>query len=523
MGLYIDKGNLEFQIARNSSYVDKSGLITIVNETLRTEQRCSCVTRSRRFGKSMAANMLCAYYDRSCDSRELFVDLEVAQDPSFEKYLNKYPVIKLDITDFTTQYRNEDDIVDRMQEALKEDIRKAYPGIIAEDFDKDLMEMLSLINLATGDSFIMVIDEWDAICREFSPQSKAMDAYVDWLRRMFKGSNSLRVFAGVYMTGILPIKKYNTESALNNFVEYSMTDPGDMATYLGFTKDEVMKLCTERNRDYDEMAKWYDGYIIGDAHSMFNPNSVMMSLNRRKCASFWASTGAFDKVTSYITMNYNGLKDDILLMLAGGRCRVEPTTFNNDMHDVRCKDDVLTVLIHLGYLAYDADKGRCYIPNQEVRLEMEKAVRSSEWRIAKVVEDSRDLLDATLAGNAEAVAAAIDCAHDENTSILSYNDENSLACVLTIAYIFAQNDYVVHRELPTGKGFADLVFIPRKNVDSPAIVIELKCDLDADTAIEQIHRKQYPAKVAQYSDNLLLVGINYDKGSKTHSCKIERA
>lgn len=521
MGLYIDKGNVEFDQVRNSTYVDKSGLIAVINATLKTEQRCSCVTRSRRFGKSMAANMLCAYYDRSCDSHELFTDLEIAQDSSFETYLNKFPVIKLDITDFTTQYRNDDSIVDRIQEALKEDVRRVYHGVIAEDFNKDLMEMLSLINMATGDSFIMVIDEWDAICREFAPQSKAMDAYVDWLRRMFKGSNSLRVFAGVYMTGILPIKKYNTESALNNFVEYSMTDPGDLATYLGFTKDEVMTLCAERNRDYEEMAKWYDGYIIGDAHSMFNPNSVMKSLNRRKCASFWAATGAYDKVASYITMNYESLKDDILLMLAGGRCRVEPSTFNNDMHDIRCKDDVLTVLIHLGYLAYDADKGRCYIPNQEVRIEMEKAVRCSEWRIAKVVEDSRDLLDATLAGNAEAVAAAIDSAHDENTSILSYNDENSLACVLTIAYIFAQNDYIVHRELPTGKGFADLVFIPRKNVDSPAIVVELKCNRDADTAIEQIHRKQYPTKVAQYADNLLLVGINYDKETKTHSCKIE--
>ena len=218
MGTYIDRGNRNFEQARNSTYVDKSGLIAVINRTLFTEQRRSCVTRSRRFGKSLAANMLCAYYDRSCDSRSLFADLEIANDPSFEKYLNKFPVIKLDLTDFTTRYREDSDIIDLIQEALKEDMKKAYPGIVPDDFSDDFMEMLTAINQATGDSFIMIIDEWDAICREFEPHSKVMDAFVNWLRRMFKGGDSLDVFAGVYMTGILPIKKYKTESALYNFM-----------------------------------------------------------------------------------------------------------------------------------------------------------------------------------------------------------------------------------------------------------------------------------------------------------------
>ncbi len=521
MGTYINKGNYDFRVALNSTYVDKSGLISVINETLFTERCRSCVTRSRRFGKSMVANMLCAYYDRSCDSRSLFENLEIAHDPSFEKYLNKFPVIKLDITDFTTQFKDDPTIIDKMQEALKADVREAYPNIIPDDFKADFMEMLIKINQATGDSFIMVIDEWDAICREFESGSKVMDSYVNWLRRMFKGSNTLRVFAGVYMTGILPIKKYNTESALNNFVEYSMVNPGRMASHLGFTKKEVIALCKEYGRDIDEIEKWYDGYVIGKEKSMFNPNSVIMSLLQDECRSFWASTGAYDKVATYIEMNFEGLKDDIISMIAGGTCPVKVTKFSNDMHDIKCKDDVLTVLIHLGYLAYNPEERECYIPNMEVRMELENAIEDSGWRIADTITNSHKLLKATLTGDADYVARAIDQAHDENTSILSYNNENSLACVLTVAYIYAQNDYIVHRELATGKGFADLVLIPRRNVDKPAIVLELKYKKDVDTAIEQIKRKKYVSKIEQYSGDILLVGINYDKKKKLHTCVIE--
>ena len=408
MGRYIDKGNRHFSIARNSTYVDKSGLIAVVNGTLFTEQCRSCVTRSRRFGKSMAANMLCAYYDRSCDSRSLFADLEIARDPSFEKYLNKFPVIKLDVTDFTTRYKDCPNIVDLIQKELKADVREAYPGIVPDDFDDDFMSMLFRIHQATGDTFVMVIDEWDAICREFDPKSKVMDSFVNWLRRMFKGSNSLKVFAGVYMTGILPIKKYNTESALNNFEEYSMVEPGDIATYLGFTKEEVEKLCRDNGRDFEEMRKWYDGYIIGNATAMFNPNSVMTSIRRKKCGSYWASTGAYDKVATYMEMNYEGLKDDVISMLAGESCSVEVTKFSNDIHDIRCKDDVLTVLVHLGYLAYNPETRRCFVPNFEVRQELRNAVEDCSWRIAEVIGNSSDLLNATLAGDIHLVGINYD-------------------------------------------------------------------------------------------------------------------
>ena len=520
MGTYINIGNSGFQSAINSEYVDKSRLIAVVNATLNNERRYTCVTRSRRFGKSMAAKMLYAYYDQSCDSRELFAGLEIVKDPSFEKYLNRFPAIFLDISDFVTRF-HDDDIVAHIEAELIEDVHAAYPDVPVLEGD-DLMKFLIRVNSKNKQQFIFIIDEWDAICREFKKGASAMDRYVNWLRRMFKGGLSMQVFAGVYMTGILPIKKYPTESALNNFIEYSMVMPRKMANYFGFTKSEVRVLAEKHGMDIDELEKWYDGYQIGGELSIFNPNSVMLAIDSDWCESYWGKTGSYDAIADYIKMNFEGLKDNIIQMMAGNRCRVNPTGFQNDMSVINTRDDVLTLLIHLGYLSYDRRESECFIPNREVWGEMANAVESCHWEhVTKALEQSRQLLRDTLDGNEEAVARGIDAAHDENTSILSYNDENSLACVLSLAYIYAKNDYVMHRELPTGKGFADIVLMPRKNVDSPAIIVELKCNQDAGTAIAQIKRRHYSAKVAEYTGEILLVGINYDKQQKTHTCQIE--
>ena len=521
MGVYINKGNLEFRSIRKGEYIDKSGLITRINKTLDSEFRFSCVTRSRRFGKTVAAKMLAAYYDHSCDSRELFADLAIASDPSFEEHLNKYPVVYLDMTRFTTQ-PNDEGIVAKVEAKLKEERIDTYPDVPLKDGD-DLMDFMLRVAEVTGKRFIFIIDEWDAICRIYNPHTKGMDEYVEWLRRMFKDVTGMRAFAAVYMTGILPIKNYQTESALNNFIEYSMVEPRQLGPFFGFTKEEVKTLTESHNMDFDEMEKWYDGYQIGDERSMFNPNSVMQALDTGRCLSFWASTGSFDAVSGYINMNFDGLKDAIIDMLGGGRVKVNPTKFQNDLSVIRSKDDVLTVLIHLGYLSYNWRRKECYIPNLEVEGELVNAVEENRWEIVnEALEQSERLLEATLHGDSDTVARLVDAAHTENTSILSYNDENSLACVISLAYYFARNNYHIHREYPTGSGYADLVLIPRKDVESPALVIELKYNKDAQAAISQIKQKNYPAQIAPYTGDILLVGINYDRQKKCHECQIER-
>ncbi|MCF0197339.1 MAG: AAA family ATPase, partial [Bacteroidaceae bacterium] len=460
MATYINLGSEAFASALNDEYMDKTGLIAAINDTLFKEKRFSCVSRCRRFGKSMAAKMLCAYYDRSCDSRELFRGLKIEQDPDFEKHLNKYPVIYVDMTNFVTDFGHDNDIVKHMQETVAESIAKAYPDVPLSKPTR-LMDVLTEIAETTGDQFIMIIDEWDAICREFSPKEKAMDEYVNLLRRMFKSSDALRVFAGVYMTGILPIKKYQTESALNNFWEYSMVQPAGLASFFGFTKSEVQCLCEKYGMDFEEMAKWYDGYHIGDEPSMFNPSSIIKAIYSKKCRSYWSSTGSFEAVKQYIQMDYEGLKGDIVLMLGGGRCRVKTTRFQNDPNQVFSKDDVLTLLIHLGYLAYDEDTESCYIPNKEVADEMEGAIEENNWReVIVAIRDSEELLDNLLYGEAEAVAAGVEKVHEDSASLLKYNNENALACVINLAFYAARSKYKMLRELPTGRGFADIVFVP---------------------------------------------------------------
>ena len=533
MGTYINKGNNAFRDIVTHEYVDKTSLIPLINATLNSENRYSCVTRCRRFGKSMAAKMLCAYYDKSCDSRELFVGLRAEKDQSFETYLNKYSVLYLDVTSFTARPELRTNIVRVIQERIIEELKDVFPDVTYDD-NSDLMDVLSAIHAATDEKFFFIIDEWDAICREFpgrhgmkgDPESVTptiLDEYVMLLRRLFKTQDSDEVFAGAYLTGILPIKKYNTESALNNFCEYSMIDPAYLAACYGFTKDEVQELAKRHNASMEELKQWYDGYSIGREKSIYNPYSVMKALQRGVCKSYWSTTGAYDSVKTYIQMNFDGLKDDIIRMLAGERVSVRTTGFQNDMRIVNSKNDVLTVLIHLGYLAYDQQTNKCNIPNKEVADEMNNAVNATAWtQLAKALENSQNLLEATLSGDEQAVAQGIDLAHDEHTSILAYNDENSLACVLAIAYIWAKNEYIIHREYATGKGYADLVMIPRRNVSKPALVIELKFNQSTDTAIRQIKQKNYPAKLAEYTGDILLVGINYDKETKQHTCQIEQ-
>ena len=415
MGTYINKGNSEFRDIVNSEYVDKTSLIPLINATLNSERRYSCVTRCRRFGKSMAAKMLCAYYDKSCDSRELFVGLKAEQDKTFETYLNKYSVLYLDVTSFTARPELRVNIVRNIQNEMCSELKKSFPDI---DYSEttDLMGVLSAIHNATGEKFFFIIDEWDAICREFPGRQKMkgdpetvtptiMDEYVMLLRRLFKTQDSDKVFAGAYLTGILPIKKYNTESALNNFNEYSMIDPAYLAACYGFTEEEVLLLAKRHNASMENLKLWYDGYSIGREKSIYNPYSVMRALQRGVCKSYWSTTGAYDSVRTYIQMNFEGLKDDIIRMLSGESVYVDTTEFTNDMNIVRSKNDVLTVLIHLGYLAYDDDTFECYVPNKEVGDELNNAIKATSWEaLAKTIQNSRNLLAATILGNEQAVS-----------------------------------------------------------------------------------------------------------------------
>lgn len=325
-----------------------------------------------------------------------------------------------------------------------------------------------------------------------------------------------------YITGILPIKKIENESALNNFDEYTMLNSGNLSQYYGFTEEEVKKLCQKYNMEFDSIKAWYNGYFINELH-MYNPNSVVSAMLRRQIASYWKNTSSFKTINRLIQLNYAGLKDDILDILAGGKVRVKTASFSNDLHDITSKDNAITALIHLGYLGFDAERSQAYLPNYEVATAYESALETGSWQeVARSIGLAEDLLWATIDKEAAKVAEFIEIAHESYASVFKYNDENSLSCVLTMAYFTAPAYYNIIREMPAGKGFADMVLIPRKDSGNrPAMVIELKWDKSADTAIRQIREKRYAGVLKDYAEKILLVGINYDKETKKHECVIE--
>lgn len=519
--MYLNPGDEGFRTAlRSKIYVDKTGLIGYTNGVLGTNQKYVCVSRPRRFGKTMAANMLAAYYDRQIDSVALFQDLEIGRDPSFQTHINRYHVIFLNMQEFLSRSHDVSTMKEQLTKYVLLELLRAFPDL--DYLEKNnLVMVLQDIYRSYKVPFVFIIDEWDCIFREKKRDLDAQTKYLDFLRDLLKD----KAYVGLaYMTGILPIKKYGTHSALNMFDEFSMTDASFLAQYAGFTEAEVRDLCERFDVDFQETKRWYDGYLLGKGLPVYSPKSVVDVMLRKKFGSYWTHTETYEALKVYMVMNFDGLKDAVVRMLAGGRCKINPRTFQNDMTSFQEKDDVLTLLVHLGYLAYDSDRKEVFVPNLEIETEFKNAIDGAGWNeVIKTIDSSNTLLEATWAGDAQAVAAGIDEAHMDTASILAYNDENALSCVISLAYYSAKEYYTLIREFPSGKGFADLVFLPRQNhMDKPALVVELKWDKSAEGAISQIKEKQYGKALQGYSGEILLVGINYDKGSKVHQCMIEK-
>ena len=525
MGRFVNPDNSAFQVALNSPiYVDKTGLLEYTNSVLNTTEAYICNSRPRRFGKSYAANMLAAYYSKGCNSEEMFSGLDISRESDFKTHLNKYDVIHLDIQWFLANCDNVDNVVAFITKSVQAELREIYPGVLPEE-EISLSESLSRIKNIVGQKFIIIIDEWDVLIRDEAANKKVQEKYINFLRAMFKGTEPTKYIQLAYLTGILPIKKEKTQSALNNFDEFTMLDAGVMAPYIGFTEAEVKKLSEKYQQDFAEVKRWYDGYLLKD-YQVYNPRAVVSVMLRGEYRSYWSETASYDVIVPLINMNYDGLKTAVIEMLSGAEVKVNVAAFQNDTEDIKSKDDVLTYMIHLGYLGYNENRKTAFVPNEEIRQELTTAVESKKWNEMLILQlNSENLLDATLDMDGEAVAEEIEKIHNEHVSVIQYNNENSLSSVLTIAYLSAMQYYFKPiREFPTGRGFADFVFIPKpeyKN-DYPALLVELKWNQNAQTALTQIKTKKYPSSILNYTGDILLVGINYDKKSKEHQCLIEK-
>ena len=522
MGIYLNPRNNGFAEACESDiYIDKSELIAFTNKKLGKLGKCICVSRPRRFGKSVNMNMLSAFYSRGCDSREMFEKLKIVKMPDWDKHLNKYNVIHINMQRFLSNTHSMDELLNLLKRSLLWELTDEFSDVRLFDETNLTRTMMDIYN-KKNIPFVILIDEWDCIFREHKDDKKAQEKYLDFIRDWLKDQSYVAL---AYMTGILPIKKYGTHSALNMFDEYSMVDSGEIAGRTGFTEDEVEELCTKYGMDIEQMRYWYDGYQLNDDVHLYCPRSVVASIDRKRFDNYWSKTETFEALSKYIRFDFDGLNEAVSRLLSGERVAVDIRSFQNDMYSMQTKDDILTLLIHLGYLGYLFDTKETYIPNKEIFDEFVTAMKfEGKWKqTIEAVEKSRELLALTLAGRSDEVAAHIEEVHRQGCDPKHYNNEQALRYTVLIAYFYAREKYTVFQELPSGNGYADIVFLPNfQNPDGIPILVELKYDKSAKSAIQQIKDRHYPDVLKNY-DKILLVGINYDKDSdnKKHECIIE--
>ncbi len=524
MGIYLDPEHTNFRdTLKRRIYVDKTEMISVINRYMDEDNKYLCVSRPRRFGKTIAGNMLSAYYSMGCDSKELFSGLKIAKDPSFLSKLNRYHVIKIDLNYEYQTVNNKNNLIRWITKEIRDELIPAFPDVKISEEDS-LAKCIMRIYSATGEQFVLLIDEYDVLIREEVGED-LFSEYLSFLNGLFKSDTLRPAIALAYLTGIMPIVRDKVQSKLNNFEEYTILDAAELAEFVGFTDEEVQQLCKDYGVSYTECRHWYDGYRQR-GYEIYNPESVVKCIERGMFQSYWGKTSTYRVIADNIRRDFEGTKEDVIRMLSGEEIPVAVNLFMNRLDAFHSKDDLFTYLLHIGYLAYNNENGTCCIPNKEVRGEW-LGVMKSEKEYAttnSIIEASRDLLAATVSGDEEAVAKALDKSHIHIASNRSYHNEDVLQSAIYLAFIYALNDYTCIREMTAGKGFSDVVYIPVHpgNPNHPAMIIELKRNDSAESAITQIKNKEYFASLLHYKGNLLFIGINYDEKKKTHTCRIER-
>ena len=481
MGTYLNPGKAAFEEAVNSEiFVDKTTMILYLNSVVKTKQKYVSVSRPRRFGKTMAADMICAYYGKAMGSRDLFAKRKLADavfskngERCWDKYLGQFDVLRLVMTDFMDGCNSVQEMLGYLTEEVVGELMENYPDVkIGSRIN--LRTAMSKIFGKTDRQFVVVIDEWDVVFRTWQDDLDGQTKYLDFLRDWMKDKPYIAL---AYMTGILPIKKYGKHSALNMFTEYSVMFPRQLAPYTGFTTEEVRNLCRLYGRNIESIRDWYDGYEISDVippdpdhkelrqtgqspkaarYSIYSPLSVVEAMTTGYIRDYWNATENYEALAEYIRKDYGGLKDAVALLMDGGRVKVDTSTYQNDMTTFHSRDDVLSLLIHLGYLSYDLEKSEASIPNEEIRREFIRSIRHGKREeLAALVRNSDSLLRAVLEGDEARVAEAVAGVHETGVAPLYYNDEQSLRYVIRFAFLSAVDEYVRIEELPSGRGYAD--------------------------------------------------------------------
>ena len=529
MGIYLNPNNDNFLAQANTDYyIDKTMLIAETNKWIgNPDFKFVLISRPRRFGKSIAEDMLAAYYSKGADSRKLFLPFKITQTDSFEKHLNKYNVIHIDLNSLYANWQELDN-AQKQETPFMLYVNELVCGEFLTEFSDvqfgkyaTIANYILAVHAQKKETFIIIIDEYDVLVREQVSENE-LEIYRAFLNSLFKSREIKPAISLAYLTGILPIMRDKIQSKLNTFTPYTMLGAGSFSEFVGFTAEEVKAICKRYGCDFELCKSWYDGYHLKNLE-IYNPESVIHSALSGEFRSYWSGTSTYKVVAEKIAMNFAGTKEDVITMFSGYKVSVDTGSYDNTMTGFKSKDDVFTFLIHLGYLAYDADEQKCYIPNREVHNEWRRVIKndSNYAETNKIVLDSETLLQETISGNEAAVAAALDVSHTHVTSNRSYNNEYSLQSAIYLAYIYAINHYIVTKEMTAGKGFADIVYIPFDKTKA-ALIIELKHNKSAETALTQIREKRYFESLSAWHGDVIFVGVNYDEKTKKHECKIER-
>ena len=524
-------------------FVDKTDFIEKMSAKINADKRFFAVTRPRRFGKTVTAHMLLAYYSKGYIGTKIFDGLHIADKDNYAEHLNKYDVIYIDMNTIDGLFdgysgqkqkvEGVNDLVDYFEYSVIKDLKSS------NEFSKclekhqignmGLLETLLAITQDLNTRFIFIMDEWDLVYREYRDDEVLQKKFIKLLKNLFKSDGGKACFALAYLTGILPIKKYNSQSALNGFDEYNMLSPGDYAPYFGFTEDEVANIVKSPNCkvSHHDLKSWYEGYKIKGV-DIYNPNSVCKAVTRNECISYWSGTSSNEEFVRLINMDFDVIKEDIINLIEGDEVTFSCANFQNDMVTIKDKNDVFSLLVCLGYLGCAETKSQyrkvAYVPNAEIKAVLMDIVREQNWyERMETIRRSENLLKAIKELDGTTVATIIQDIHNSPAvALLDYNDEESLTyCVMTGLLWSTLDDYSYHREDQAGKGRVDLVYEPITR-RQPLILIEFKYDDSAEEAIKQIKEKEYFKRYAGQYRNIILVGINFSTKTKDHQCLIEK-
>ena len=515
-------------------FVDKTLMLRELFPYVSAGNRHICITRPRRFGKTIMANMISSFFQKASDSSDVFDSLAISQVDDYRRYKNQYNVISIDFSKMPRNCDSYTQYIERIEALLIEDVKEAYPQVKINEADA-VGDILESVFVQCGEKFIFVLDEWDFIFHRDFINEIDKEKYVAFLSNLLKDRPYVVLS---YMTGILPIAKYSSGSELNMFAEFTMVNSPMFGEYFGFTDDEVDDLyrryiveCDRQHKEKSVTRKglrdWYNGYYTKSGERVYNPRSVVFALQFNNLANYWTSSGPYDEIYYYIRNNISDVRDDLALMISGESVTAKIQEYAATSMNLSTRDEIYSAMVVYGFLSYL--NGKVCIPNRELMEKFDELLVKNEslgyvYRLAK---ESEKMLKATLAGDTLTMERILEFAHNTEVPLLSYNHETELSAIVNLVYLAARDSYRVEREDKAGTGYVDFIFYPY-DTTADCIILELKVDHTPDEAIAQIIDKKYALKFVPklagqriYTGRILAVGIGYWKESKKHSCKVE--